>query len=273
MECLEKIFNVKDKVIAIIGATGILGKEYVDLLCACQAKVIIGDYIFESCSMLADKMKLKYANANVLPIKIDITNENDISAFFNEIVKTYGKLDVLINNAQIKTDGFYASFENYSKQTLMTLLDGNLAGVVLSCQHACKIFLKQGYGNIINVSSIYGNVGSDQRLYENVKNIYYHDQPFSSPVSYAVTKAGILNLTRYLASYYREKNIRVNTLTPGGVFDNHDENFLKNYSYRTLLGRMADSKEYNGAIVFLASDASSYMTGANLIIDGGWTAI
>ncbi|MBE0677084.1 MAG: SDR family oxidoreductase, partial [Bacteroidales bacterium] len=134
-------------------------------------------------------------------------------------------------------------------------------------------FLKQGFGNIINISSTYGNVGADQRLYEGVKNIYFPDAPFSSPVSYAITKAGMINLTRYLASYYREKNIRVNCLTPGGVFDNHDETFLKNYSYRTVLGRMADKDEYNGAILFLASEASSYMTGSNLIVDGGWTAI
>lgn len=272
MENLKNIFNVEDKVIAIIGATGILGTEYVDILCALNAKVVIGDYLFDKSLKLAEEMKLKY-QADVLPLKIDITSEKDIEEFFTTIEEHFGKLDVLINNAQIKTDGYYASFENYSKETLMTVLDGNLGGVVLCCQKACSIFIRQGYGNIINVSSTYGNVGSDQRLYEGVKNIYYPDQPFSSAVSYAVTKAGILNLTRFLASYYREKNIRVNTLTPGGVFDNHDENFNKNYSYRTLLGRMANRKEYNGAILFLASDASSYMTGSNLIVDGGWTAI
>lgn len=272
MEHLRSIFNVEDKVVAIIGATGILGTEYVDILCACKAKVVIGDVVIERCEKMAMVMKKKY-DAEVLAIKVDITNESEIADFFCTIDQHYGKLDVLINNAQIKTEGYYASFENYTKETLMTVLDGNLAGVVLSCQNACKLFLKQGFGNIINISSTYGNVGSDQRLYNGVKNIYYPDQPFSSSVSYAITKAGVLNLTRYLASYYREKNIRVNTLTPGGVFDNHDEIFVENYSYRTLLGRMADRREYNGAILFLVSDASSYMTGSNLIIDGGWTAI
>ncbi len=272
METLKSIFNVENKVVAIVGATGILGTEYVDVLCACKARVVIGDYLLERCEKMAEDMRKKY-HADVLAVKVDITKEQEIIDFFKTIEAHYGKLDVLLNNAQVKTDGFYASFENYSKETLMTILDGNLAGVVLCCQQACKIFLKQGHGNIINISSTYGNVGSDQRLYDGVKNIYYPDQPFSSPVSYAITKAGILNLTRYLASYYREKNIRVNTLTPGGVFDNHDENFTKNYSYRTLLGRMADRKEYNGAILFLASDASSYMTGSNLVVDGGWTAI
>jgi NAD(P)-dependent dehydrogenase (short-subunit alcohol dehydrogenase family) len=272
MDALEKIFNIEGKIIVIVGATGILGTQYVDVLCACKAKVIIGDYIIGKCEKMAEEMRNKY-NADVLSLKIDITNEKDIVDFFEVINNHYGRFDVLINNAQIKTDGFYASFENLTKSTLMTVLDGNLAGVVLCCQEACKTFLKQGYGNIINISSTYGNVGADQRLYDGVKNIYYPDQPFCSPVTYAITKAGILNLTRYLASYFREKNIRVNTLTPGGVYDSHDENFIKNYSSRTLLGRMADKREYNGAILFLSSDASSYMTGSNLIVDGGWTAI
>jgi 2-deoxy-D-gluconate 3-dehydrogenase len=196
-----------------------------------------------------------------------------IKGFFESIMGKYGRLDVLINNVQTKPEGFYAPFEEYKKETLAKVLDANLGGAVISCQKACHIFLKQGYGNIINISSTYGNVGADQRLYEGVKNIYFPDSPFSSPVSYAITKAGMINLTRYLASYYREKNIRVNCLTPGGVFDNHDETFVRNYSYRTILGRMADKNEYNGAILFLASDASSYMTGANMIVDGGWTAI
>lgn len=269
---MENLFNVENKVIAIIGATGLLGTQYTELFAAHGAKVVIGDYVYERCVEVAEKLEKKY-NGDVLPLKIDVTQENDIKEYFCAIMAKYGKIDVLLNNAQIKTDGFYASFEDYSKETLMTILDGNLAGVVLSCQQACKCFLKQGYGNIINISSTYGNVGCDQRLYEGVKNIYYPNQPFSSPVTYAITKSGIINLTRYLASYYREKNIRVNCLTPGGVYDNHDETFVKNYSYRTLLGRMAERDEYNGAMLFLASDASSYMTGSNLIVDGGWTAI
>ena len=109
--------------------------------------------------------------------------------------------------------------------------------------------------------------------FDEVKNIYNPDEKFSSPVSYAVTKAGVINLTKYLASYYRESNIRINTLTPGGVYDNHDEGFLKNYSYRTILGRMANKNEYNAAILFLSSNASSYMTGSNILVDGGWTAV
>lgn len=272
MKPAETLFSVKDKVIAIIGSTGILGQQYVEFLSMSGASVAMGDIDKDKCFALEDEMKKRYGT-DIMAYHIDISNEEMTDGFFNAIIKKYSRLDVLINNVQTKPDGFYAPFEKYKRETLARVLDANLGGAVIACQKACRIFLKQGYGNIINISSTYGNVGADQRIYEGVKNIYSPDSPFSSPVSYAITKAGMINLTRYLASYYREKNIRVNCLTPGGVFDNHDELFVKNYSYRTLLGRMADKSEYNGAILFLASDASSYMTGANLIVDGGWTAI
>jgi NAD(P)-dependent dehydrogenase (short-subunit alcohol dehydrogenase family) len=268
----EALFTIKGKTIALIGATGILGSEYVDLLAKSGANLVIGDIDIVNCERLAKKVKNDYGT-ECISVKVDITKEDQISKFYNKLHANFDALDVLINNAQVKPDNFYAPFEKYTKKTLMEVLDGNLAGVIISSQFACKKFLEQGFGNIINVSSIYGNVGADQRLYEGVKNIYYPDEVFSSPVSYAVSKAGIINFTRYLASYYREKNIRVNCLTPGGVYDNHDSIFLQNYSARTLLGRMADKTDYNGAILFLASEASSYMTGANILIDGGWTAI
>jgi NAD(P)-dependent dehydrogenase (short-subunit alcohol dehydrogenase family) len=272
MENADKLFSVKGKVIAIIGATGILGRQYTEFLSSEGANLAIGDINKEACIELAGKMKEKYGT-DLLAYHIDISDENQIEGFFKELINKFGKLDVLINNVQTKPEGFYAPFESYRKETLSKVLDANLGGSVISSQKACLIFLKQGYGNIINISSTYGNIGADQRLYEGVKNIYFPDSPFSSPVSYAITKAGMINLTRYLASYFREKNIRVNCLTPGGVFDNHDDTFVRNYAYRTILGRMADKNEYNGAILFLASDASSYMTGSNLIVDGGWTAI
>lgn len=265
-------FDIQSKVIVILGATGILGSKYVDYLSSKGANIVISDLSIDKCESLAEDVHRKYG-VNPLSIKADITNEEEIINVFRKTVEKYSKFDALINNAQIKPEGFYAPFEAYSKDTLMKVLDGNLGAVVIACREACKYFLSFGSGIIVNISSTYGNVGADQRLYDGVKNIYFPNERFSSPVTYGVTKAGILNLTRYLASYYREKNIRVNTLTPGGVFDNHDEIFNSNYSFRTLLGRMANPDEYNAAILFLISEASSYMTGANLIIDGGWTAI
>ena len=126
-------------------------------------------------------------------------------------------------------------------------------------------------GVVVNISSTYGVVAPDQRLYEGVRSPYA-DTGFNTPVSYAVTKTAVLGLTRYLATYWGTQNIRVNALTPHGVFDDHDDAFVRNFVFRSPLGRMARNDEYRGALLFLVSDASSYMTGANLIVDGGWTA-
>ena len=268
----KNIFSVKGKVISIIGATGILGTQYVKYLSGLGATVVIGDVEYNRCVELSKKVNsLGY---KTIPLEIDNTDETSINNFFKKIMKQYKRIDVLINNAQIKPVGFYATFENYSKETLMEVVDGNLIGVTLACREACGVFMNQKNGGIIvNIASTYGMVAPDQRIYDGVKNIYYPDQRFSSPVSYAISKAGVVQLTKYLASYYREKNIRINCLSPGGVFDNHDDLFNEQYSHRTTLGRMADKNEYNGAILFLCSDASNYMSGANLIVDGGWTAV
>ena len=143
-------------------------------------------------------------------------------------------------------------------------IDVNLTGVFLCCQKIGKVMVKQRKGVIINISSTYGLVAPDQRIYGKSGQ--------NSAAFYATTKSGILNLTRYLASYWQRKGIRVNTLSPGGVEKNQDPDFIKKYSERTPLGRMAKKDEYIGPIIFLASEASSYMTGSNLIVDGGWTA-
>lgn len=267
----KDLFNIEDKVIAIIGSVGILGTQYVKYLSSLGAIVIIGDIDFNSCKELSkNNNSLGYQS---FPVEVNNMDEISILGFFSKIMREYGRLDVLINNAQVKPKGFYKKFEDYDKKTLVEVIDGNLIGVTLACQSACKIFLDQKKGVIINIASVYGITAADQRIYEGVGNIYSKKENLSSPVSYAVSKAGIVQLTKYLASYYREKNIRVNSLTPGGVFDNHDSSFQSQYSYRTTLGRMAEKNEYNGAILFLSSEASSYMSGANMVIDGGWTAI
>ena len=189
------------------------------------------------------------------------------------ILTDFKKIDGLINNAAYtnidaikNSDDITAPFEKFSFELWKKILDVDLSGVFNCCKVFGSQMVKQRKGTIVNISSIYGIVGNDQRIYGNSK--------INSPVSYAAAKGGIITLTRYLAAYWHKKNIRVNTLTPGGVLDKKYQNkkFIKKYSEKTILGRMARSDEYNGALLFLMSDASSYMTGANLVIDGGWTA-
>jgi len=261
--------SVKEKVVAITGAAGIIGSQSVRALVEEGAYVAFSDISKDSLQALSESLSGK--SGHFLSSHVDLRDENQISHWFLNIQEKFGTVDVLINNAQGKPKDFYEPFETYPIAALREVMAVNLESAILCSQQVIRGFLKKGQGNIINIGSIYGLLGPDQRIYDQVKNPY-SDQSLSSPVSYAVSKAGILQLTRYLASYYREKNIRVNSLTPGGVFDNHDENFTQQYSSRTLLGRMANRTEYIGAILFLASEASSYMTGANLVVDGGWSA-
>jgi 2-deoxy-D-gluconate 3-dehydrogenase len=188
----------------------------------------------------------------------------------------FGRLDILVNSAAIdpkfdpghaSVEGDSGAFEDFPIHTWNQALAVNLTGVFLCCQAAAQQMLQSGGGVIVNLSSIYGLVGHDQRMYQRDD-----EPPQYKPVYYAVTKSGILGLTRYLATYFAGKNIRVNALSPGGVYNDHDESFVNAYSAKAAMGRMAAKDEMNGALLFLVSDASTYMTGANLVVDGGWTA-
>lgn len=270
---MDELFDLRGRVVLVIGATGLLGTEYVHVLAARGAHPVIADVDLDRCIALADRVAQGgWPRPDV--VRVDLYDELTIAACYEHVRTVVGRLDGVVNNSQVKPEGFYEPFDRYRKDVLMRVLEGNTAGMVTSCQLACRQFLAQGRGGVIvNVASIYGLVGADQRIYDGVQNPYVPGERFSSPVSYAVSKAGVVQLTRYLAAYYRDTGIRVNCLVPGGVFDNHDAGFTAQYASRTLLGRMADRSEYNGALVFLLSSASSYMTGAVLAVDGGWTAI
>jgi 2-deoxy-D-gluconate 3-dehydrogenase len=186
----------------------------------------------------------------------------------------FSKVDILVNNAALdpKFDPDHAvehtnRFENFPFDAWQEAWGVNVTGMFLCAQAVSRPMLAAEYGVIINISSTYGLVGPDQRLYER------EGEPLQyKPVTYTVAKAAVLGLTRYLATYFTNTGIRVNTLTPGGVFADHDDEFVRRYSAKTVLGRMAEAEEMSSALLFLASDASSYMTGANLVVDGGWTA-
>lgn len=264
---LNNLFNLTGKVAIVTGAGGQLGGEFVRALLNAGVRVAAFDISLDS-----PKSRLKVIQSErLILVKVDITKKDSIKKGLKTVIARFGNPDILINNAAIdappnagKQDT--GPFEDYPEKSWDAMMNVNLKGMFLCCQIIGGRMSKTGGGSIINISSIYGILSPDQRIYE------YKDEPFIKPVTYSVSKSGVLNLTRYLATYWAKKRLRVNTITFGGVFNKQDEKFLKNYTNKVPLGRMARQNEYNGAILFLASDASSYMTGSNLIIDGGWSA-
>jgi 2-deoxy-D-gluconate 3-dehydrogenase len=292
------LFRLDGRVALVTGGAGLLGRGYCEALVQAGARVIIGDLDGERASRLADEMNasagalrdkhlsddrsVRDGRLNrALGARLDVADSSSVDACVRAGVETFGRLDILVNNAALTVRGgsealspaeYFAPFEEYSLEVWNQALQTNLTGMLLCAQAVGKQMLRQAPagGVIVNISSTYGVVAPDQRLYDGVKSPYA-DTGFNTPVSYAVTKTAVLGLTRYLATYWGSKNIRVNALTPHGVFDNHDQTFVQNFVYRSPIGRMARNDEYRGALLFLVSDASSYMTGANLIVDGGWS--
>lgn len=265
---LHQLFDLTNKTIVLTGSAGFLGAHFANTLSSAGANVILVD-IDEKRNKIIENQILRKFSTKPKSFHVDISEPSQIKELVQTIVKDYKTIDVLINNAQFlpkthpKRD---TPFEEYPLDLWDNCISVNLRGLFLCSKEIGNRMIKQGGGNIVNISSIYGLVGPDQRIYGKSR--------LNSPAFYAVTKGGMVNFTRYLASQWGQKNIRVNTLTLGGVYNNkyHKNSFVKKYSEKAILGRMAKIDDYDGALLFLTSDASSYMTGSNLIIDGGWTA-
>lgn len=266
------MFNLENRVAVVTGGAGLLGSEFCRTLAQAGARLVVADLDENGAKQVASD--IHDTGSEAIALGVDVADKNSATALVEQTKQKFGRLDVLINSAALdpKFDPDHHeqssnAFEDYPLEAWRKALDVNLTGMFLASQAAVSPMLEQGGGVIINICSTYGLVGPDQRLYEREGH-----PPQFKPVYYSVTKAGVLGFTRYLATYYAGKNIRVNALTPGGVFNDHDDDFVEKYAARTVLGRMARGDELNGALLFLASDASTYMTGANLVVDGGWTA-
>ncbi|MBE3122265.1 MAG: SDR family oxidoreductase [Thermoplasmata archaeon] len=271
-----ELFDLKNKVALVFGGNGYLGKEFCKALLENNATVYCCDSNTDESkeiTMLKKNYSEKFEMMNV-----NATDKNDLLQLKEKILEKEKTIDILINSTSAKSDDFYLPFEDVSLESWNVGLLGNLTIPFLTIQTFIPIMKKQRKGSIINISSVYGIVGNDQRMYvgTNLHEIYVKKSPdlerIYSHGSYNAAKGGLINFTRYLAAYYGGYNIRINCISPGGIYhEKEDKIFLKNYSERTPLGRKANLDEINGSIIFLASDASSYVTGHNLVVDGGFT--
>ena len=268
------LFSLNDRVAVVTGALGLLGTHHCHALAEAGACVAAVDLDQKRTAALGEELTRKYGRP-MLGVGVDITDPDALRGFRDQLLESYGSIDVLVNNAAIN-DMFenpqaaaeQSRFEHYPLELWQRSLDVNLTGTFLCCQILGTEMARKAKGSIINIASTYGMVAPDQSLYRRPDGT----QSFYKSASYPTTKGAILAFSRFLAAYWGPSGVRVNSLSPGGVENAQDEFFVHNYAARTPLGRMALPTDYKGALVFLASDASAYMTGTNLVVDGGWTA-
>jgi NAD(P)-dependent dehydrogenase (short-subunit alcohol dehydrogenase family) len=245
------MFSLKDKIIVITGGNGLLGKQMVSTFRNHGALVIAADIYFEEQSAHT--------------IIMDITDENSVSEGVAAIVRKYNRIDGWVNNAYPRTKDWGNKFEKIAFVSWRKNVDMHLNGYFLCCQVVLEQMKNQGFGSLINMSSIYGLIGPDFTVYEGTE--------MTMPAAYSAIKGGLNNFTRYLASYYGSYQIRVNTVSPGGIFDKQPESFVNNYNKKVPLKRMGSPKDIVSAVFFLLTNDSSYITGHNLVVDGGWSII
>ena len=258
---IAKLQRLDGRVAIVTGGAGLLGPEFGSALAEQGADVVLIDVSQEKVAAAAKT--LPRFGGKVLGLRADITDPASVAEMVRQVLAECGRIDILVNGAAGRTPGFFAPFEDYALSDWNDVVSVNLTGTFLCCQAVGRHMKQNGGGSIINTSSIYGIVAPDQRVYEG--------SSINTPAVYSASKAGVIGLTRYLSTYWAKDNIRVNTITPGGVFNHQDPGFVSQYERRTPMGRMARPHELRGAIVFLASDMGSYVTGHNLIVDGGWT--
>jgi len=261
---VSELFALRDRVCVITGGAGILGKRMSAALLEHGARVAVVDRDaarVEELLSRADRTRMRgYVG--------DIRARDDVERIARQVGEELGEVEVLVNNAATKSPNFFAPFESFPLEDWDHVMGVNVTAAMICCQVFGSRMANRRRGSIINTLSIYGIVAPDQRIYE---GSLYEGRPINTPAVYSASKAALWGLTKYLASYWGGNGVRVNAITPGGVFSGQNETFVQRYSSRVPLGRMGNADELSGALVYLASDAASYVTGQNLVVDGGLT--
>jgi len=270
---LENIFRLDKKIIVITGASGLLGRKHAEAIAYYGGVPILLDLSQQSVDNLADDLNAKY-NIGAVGFSIDITNEEEIEKNTRQLIQLFGRIDSLINNAannpKVENNNKvnFSRLENFSLNEWNQDINVGLTGSFLCAKHYGNAISKNpNGGSIINISSDLGLIGPDQRLYSK-PGLADNQQPVK-PVTYSVVKTGLIGLTRYLATYWVEQNVRCNAICPGGVENGQSETFIRSVSSRIPMGRLAKSNEYQGTLIWMLSDASSYLNGAIVAVDGG----
>jgi len=247
--------RMKNKIVLITGATGQLGRQYSKAFANEGANVWISDLDINNCLALKKELPGKHE-----AIELDVSQEKNVIECFQTIYKISKKIDVIINNAGIAV---FEPFEERKFEDFMNVMKVNAGGTFLMIKHGSELMKLNKGGSIINIASVYGIVSGDPRIYTDCKR--------NTSEVYGASKAAIIHMTKYFAVHLAKYNIRVNSISPGGIFNNQGDNFVKNYSYKTPMNRMGDETELAETALFLSSDASSYITGQNIVVDGGFT--
>jgi len=254
---------LKDKIVVITGGAGLIGKEFVKAVVEHNGIAIIAD-VNEELGLKAKEDLSKDLNiTNIDFVKLNITSKDSLNNCIDFLNKKYGKIDALVNNAYPRNKNYGKHFFEVEHDDFVENLGLNLGGYFTTSQQFAKYFQKQGYGNIINISSIYGVVAPKFEIYEGTH--------MTTPPEYAAIKSGLIHLTKYMAKYFKGMNIKVNALSPGGVFDSQPEVFLEKYKEQCLNKGMLDKSDLKGTLVYLLSDMSKYVNGQNIIVDDGFS--
>lgn len=253
---------LNNKIVVITGGAGLIGQEFVKAVIENNGIAVIADINEQLATEVKNKLSEELDSNRIDFIKLDITSKDSLQDCIKHIDDKYGKIDALVNNAYPRNKNYGKHFFDVEYNDFVENTGLNLGGYFTTSQQFAKYFLNQGHGNIINISSIYGVVAPKFGIYGNTS--------MTVPVEYAAIKSGLIHLTKYMAKYFKGKNIRVNTLSPGGIFDNQPNDFVENYKKECLNKGMLDKSDLKGTLVYLLSDMSKYLNGQNIILDDGF---